>query len=387
VDLASLFVERSLALVRGGGTIALLLPAKLWSSLAGGGVRRLVTERTRLVALEDWSDAPPTFDASVYPSLLVARRTDSPGPACPTTVAVAVHRREGTFRWHQTSDRLGLDDDPAAPWLLLPQPVRTAFDRLTRAGVPLADTHLGRPTLGVKCGCNDAFIVRLEAADGLLATVRSNDRCGIVERDLLRPLVRGETVAGHRGRGTAEYILWTHGTNGAPLDCLPPNAARWLSAWQRQLRARADARSASRWWSLFRVGGASNTTARVVWADVARTPHARVLLPGDPTVPLNSCYVVACHDPVDAYTLAALLNSPPAAAWLIAIAEPARGTYRRFLAWTMALVPLPHHWARARQLLAPLATTASPDELAAAALHAYQLLPTDVEPLLAWCVR
>ena len=55
---------------------------------------------------------------------------------------------------------------------------------------------------------------------------------------------------------------------------------------------------------------------------------------------------------------AALLNSPLAAAWLGAIAEPARGGYKRFLAWTVALLPLPRDWPRARAILAPLADRA-----------------------------
>jgi len=72
VDLAALFVERSLALVSPGGVVALLLPAKLWRSLAGGGVRGLLARDARLLRLEDWSEAPCAFDAAVYPSVIVA---------------------------------------------------------------------------------------------------------------------------------------------------------------------------------------------------------------------------------------------------------------------------------------------------------------------------
>src|SRR5262249_902359 len=46
VDLAALFIERSIRLAAPGGAIALLVPAKLWRSLAGGGVRRLIAEET-----------------------------------------------------------------------------------------------------------------------------------------------------------------------------------------------------------------------------------------------------------------------------------------------------------------------------------------------------
>jgi hypothetical protein len=110
-------------------------------------------------------------------------------------------------------------------------------------------------------------------------------------------------------------------------------------------------------------------------------------------VPLNSCYVLPCDDPTDAHALAALLNSPLAAAWLHVLAEPARGGYHRYLGWTMALLPVPRDWPRARAILAPLAARAmagdvpTPCELLDSATRAYQLRPPDVAPLVAWAAR
>jgi hypothetical protein len=129
----------------------------------------------------------------------------------------------------------------------------------------------------------------------------------------------------------------------------------------------------------------------VVWADVGRAPRALVLPAADPTVALNSCYVLSCRREDDAYAVAALLNSPLAAAWLNVLGEPARGGYRRYLAWTVALLPVPRDWARARSVLAPLARRAEGgnppggDELVAAALRAYRARAADVAALLAWC--
>jgi len=126
---------------------------------------------------------------------------------------------------------------------------------------------------------------------------------------------------------------------------------------------------------------------------MGRTPRALLLPAGDPTVPLNSCYVVPCDEAIDALALTALLNSSLAAAWLHVLAEPARGGYHRYLGWTMALLPLPRDWADARELLAPLATRALcgdvPDtcELLDAATRAYRLRASDVAPLIAWCAR
>lgn len=394
VDLSALFVERCLELARAGsagspaGTIALLLPAKLWRSLSGGAVRRLLSTDAQIRRVEDWSDAPCGFDAAVYPSALIASR----GRAPEDVTEVSVRRRTLDVEWHAPPEGLALDpEDHASPWLLLPPDVRRAFDLLRARGRALGDSPLGRVTLGVKCGCNDAYVVTTAVRDGAEVAVEHRGRRGVVEEGMLRPLLRGDAVLPWHTPRSSRAILWTHDERGAPLPSLPPSATRWLTPWKRRLRARTDLRGAGAWWMLFRTEGADCARTRVVWSDFGRAPRATLLGAGDPTVPLNSCYVVACDDRTDALALMALLNSPLAAAWLHAVAEPARGGWRRFLAWTVAIFPLPRDWTRARERLAPIAERAlagappSDDALLAAACQAYRLRRADVEPLVAWC--
>jgi hypothetical protein len=404
VDLGALFLERSLALARENGSLALLLPTKMWRSLAGGGARRLLSTEARVLALDDWSESPAAFDAVVYPSLVIARKGG--GAEAATPILASMHRKRDVLRWSIAPARLALDQDPASPWITIPPAVRDSFDRVCRAGISIGDTPFGAPLLGVKCGCNEAFIVEHEqhvswspsqpfahvgSGPGTVA-VRAGDRSAMLERDMLRPLLRGEGTIPWRASLSSEVIIWTHDESGA-LRVLPPHAAKWLARWRRRLAARSDARAGKPWWTLFRTPAASAARARVVWADMGRAPRALLLPAGDRTVPLNSCYVVPCDDHDDALALTALLNSSLAAAWLHVLAEPARGGYHRYLGWTVALLPLPRDWPCARQLLAPLAQRALdgdvPDacELLETATRAYRLRARDVAPLIAWCGR
>ena len=395
VDLAALFVERGVRLLRPGAVLSLLLPMKLWQSLAGGGVRRLLGEETRIVEIEDLAQAPAAFDAAVYPSLIVAERWSGASDEIPGEIVAASHHRGcGPLRWRLPRRSLAFDDSLGSPWLVIPTEVRRGFDRLRAAGIPFAESAVGRPHLGVKTGFNLAFIVRLgDTSDAKgTAVVAANGRCGIVEDGLLRPVLRGEGLDAWRHHSQNDYIVWTHGPTGVALERLPSHAARWVTPWRRQLSARADGRNA-RWWSLFRVEAARCDRPRVVWADLGRSPRAAVLDEGDPVVPLNSCYVAICRDGVDARALAAILNSPIAEAWLAALAEPARGGYRRFLGWTMSLLPLPRDWQRAREILAPIADAAIRGELVGGelrevllteALAAYNLRHEEIAPLLTW---
>jgi hypothetical protein len=377
VDLSALFVERAITLAREGGTFALLVPAKLWRSLAGGGIRSRLLEQSNIVELHDLTESRQLFDAAVYPSILVGRRKSSPSATIPTPSARAVvHRRESAIHWSLSPSRLSFDETSGSPWLIMPPEVRVAFDRIRAAGVCLAASAIGRPLLGVKTGCNEAFVL-------------SGDAIGLVECELLRPLHRGESIRKWKLEPAPERIIWTHDDHG-PLSKLPPRALRWLTSWRHELERRTDARGRSCWWTIFRTESAASASPRVVWSDFGKSPRAAVIHANDPTVLLNSCYVTRCDDLTDAYALATLLNSPVTAAWLNALAEPARGGYHRYLGWTVALLPLPSNWSRARRLLAPIAERASSghapgaDELLDASLRAYGLRESEVEPLLLW---
>ncbi len=396
VDVAALFVERTLELLAPGGTMSLLLPVKLWRSLAGGGVRRLLVERSQLVCVEDHGRASGVFDAAVYPSLIVARRLANDSRASSiqrALVETSVHEASSCgVAWRVPAEQLPFDASRGAPWILLPPDARRGFDRLRELGRPLAESELGRPRLGVKCGCNAAFVVEILDSDDDLVEVLTMDRRRVaIERGMLRPLLKGEALRRWAVPSSADAIIWTHDAAG-PLRALPTRAERWMSGWRRRLAARADASHEPRWWSLFRTDAAASDRARVVWGDVGREPRASVLLAGDPRVPLNTCYVARCRDVRDAFALAALLNGPLARAWLDSLAEPARGGYRRYLGWTVSLLPVPTDWNRARDILAPLGEAGargeapSDQELLSASVSAYGADRREHAAMVAWAV-
>ena len=387
VDAAALFLERGLALLRRGGVLSFLVPAKLWRSLAGGGIRQHLLEAAVLCSVEDWSDAPPLFGATTYPSSVTLRRHSATPDA---RVQMVVHRRDVSVSWQVPLQAIPLDESPGAPWLALPPAPAAAFRRLIRAGPPLVSAGLGRPTLGVKCGCNAAYLVTVEESNGRMANVRAGNRRGAVETCCLRPLLAGRDVAPWRPPPPLSHIVFPCDGEGHTLRVLPPSALRWLAPWRPRLERRADAGGGRPWWALFRTEGARSAHPRVVWSDIGRNPTALVLEAGSPVVPLNTCYVLATRDMHDALALACILNSALAAAWLAAVAEPARNGYRRFMAWTIGRLPLPENWDRARDILEPVGREAfsgrqpSQSELLDCVLAAYRIRWSSIAPLIEW---
>lgn len=390
IDMSALFVERSCELLRPGGTMALLLPSKLWRSLAGGGVRQLLLDRTELVALEDLAESPSQFEAAVYPSLLVSRKKTASSATVPPRCNARVRLPDRVVRWSVHPEALCFDDTRGSPWILLPLLARKAFERIRSLGTPFAVSAFGRPMLGVKTGCNAAYVVHVDGIEDDVASISAGDRRGRIEREMLRPLVRGETLAAWKTIGQREYLVWSHCDDNLPRKELPPLARNWLLPFRDQLSGRTDLHGRLPWWTVFRTESARHERARVVWADFGLTPRAIVIEPGDSTVPLNTCYAISCDTLDDARSLAALLNSPLVSSWLNVVAEPARGGYRRYLGWTVSLLPLPSEWEYARERLAPLGARAmsgdvpSDDELLAAALDAYRVTFAEIQPLLSW---
>jgi hypothetical protein len=271
---------------------------------------------------------------------------------------------------------LAAEHHPGAPWRLIPDTVRRAADILAHAGTRWTDTLLPPPSLGIKTGCNDAFLL----ADAEIPHAL---------RPFTRPVLRGDHVRAWHTPDSATAIVVPCDANGQTLTRLTAPLARHFAPHERALVTRTDLRPREPWWSLFRTDLLGSHGWRVIWADIGRTLRATLLPPHCTTVPLNSCYGVRLHDPVDAHALTALLNAPLTTAWLSLVAEPARGGYLRFLGWTVLALPMPD-WQRAREMLAPLTARARRNEpvntetLHLATLEAYGVQHRDIDALLAW---
>ena len=182
-----------------------------------------------------------------------------------------MHRKRDVLRWSiapgatraRRGSREPVDRDSACR-------ARCVRSRLPRAGISIGDTPFGAPLLGVKCGCNEAFIVEHDQhaswstsqvsahseRDSATVLVRAGERTRAIERDMLRPAASRRGHSPWRASPSAEAIIWTHDESGA-LAALPPHAAKWLARWRRRLAARSDARAGKAWWTLFRTPAAS----------------------------------------------------------------------------------------------------------------------------------
>jgi hypothetical protein len=340
-DLSVAFLERCFELARTGGAVALLLPSKLASAAYGQVARtHMVREATLTYLHRVPSSQAADFGATTYPLALVARKQP---PAKHHAVRLDFAQRSSL-----PQDAL----TPPGPWILVPDPVRAAVARFLEGGAPLADVC--PPLLGVKTGANRFFLGRMLHCHGPLARVALDGREVDLEATLLRPVVQGRGVRPFAARST-RVIVWAY-AGLAPLERLPPAAARYFTARMGPLAARSDHRGGLPW-SVFRVP-AGLAGHRVVWSDIARRPVGVVLdeTPLSNAIPINTCYVARAPDRGSALAIAAVLNTTWAWATAQVTADEAQGGYRRMNARVIGRMPFPPVHARAA--LAQLAARA-----------------------------
>jgi hypothetical protein len=343
-DLAVAFLERSVELTRPGGAVALLLPSKVASADYGEMARSQLVRENTLTYLHRVPDRQASsFGATTYPLALVLRKQPPPP---------------------RHAVRLGFEGDDhlaqegllgPGPWILLPDRTRDAVHRFLAAGTPLA--RVAPPQLGVKTGADGLFLgIPERTADGV-AWLRLGGRVWEIETALLRPAVQGRDVKRFHVT-TSRLLVWAY-QDGAPLPELPPGAAAYFAAQAAPLRRRADHVSGPPW-TLFRTR-AAQPGWRVVWPDISRRPAAAVLeaTAQAQAVPLNTCYVARAPERVTALAITAVFNSTWAHAAARAIADEARGGYRRINARVAGRLPVPPDTARAS--LAALAAVAHQD--------------------------
>lgn len=355
VDLAALFVERGLELLRPGGVLAFLVPAKLAHALYAGGLRARLLEQTSIVFVDDHSrDAARLFQAVTYPVVIICRK-GAPSPGHEVELTLRTGRRPVvTSRCRQETLPIW-PGDRASPWCLVPDRVRRIVARMVEMGPPLARAGF-TPARGIFTGANQVFCLRaVQALGGGTCRVTAEgygiaprrSRRGFradVEPDAILPLLRGEDIRPWR-QHPSSWILFTHDPKSAEaLTRLPPGLARYLRQHEGALRRRKDLRPTDPAWTLFRVTRAKLGPC-VAWRDLAERLEA-VALPGLPAgpVPLNSVYLIPTSGPEVAHALAALFNSRLASAFLRTFAERAASGFVRFFAWTIGCLPLPGRW-------------------------------------------
>lgn len=142
---------------------------------------------------------------------------------------------------------------------------------------------------------------------------------GIIERDYLRPLLRGREIEQWTVK-PRDYVLVPHDSSdlrrvvpATTLRMSSPQTWRYLRHFESQLKSRKElARWGGEWYELFRIGPYTADCWRVVWPHSSgQNLRAAILRPDEPIVPDQKVVLVAFENENKALFYCGLLNSEP----------------------------------------------------------------------------
>ena len=320
-DLSLAFFERAVALSAPDGVVSMLMPAKVLNAAYATPLRRFVSDRLTVVAIDDWSDDPRRwFEADTFPLGITVQRRASRKKQAP--ISVTACGRTFAIGQHE----LNMDDT----WALVEPAAAAVLRRLRNTHRSLEDVLRRRPVMGVKTGRNADFFVegeRLErghviTTDGHAIPFAALSRC-----------VRGRDVR-RWSASDSQWMLWP-----------PSEGWREVPEWLERFAESRGMRPSD-----FRLSYSrpEHLGIKVAWKDLSRG-FAAAVLPDVvhagghpfPLVPNQTLYSIDAVSLDEAYALAAMLNSTIADALLLCVAERAKDAHYRYFARTVARLPFP----------------------------------------------
>lgn len=334
VDMAALFLERSLELLKPGGRLGALVPSKLFRSLHGAGVRGVMGAH-HVTCVEDFSESnQKLFDAVVYPAYIEVER----GGDIKKSTEVIVWKGGEREVHHTSVSQLCLyGNDIREPWVMATMGlgVNGEADDVWALGC----FEGLRPRRGVMTGHNQTFFPGRE---------RILDMCGGdpgAYATFSREVIRGRDIRAWGLEPGLKRMLWPyHEGEVLPMAHLPEGMQRHFKAMESALRARSDCRvGEEKYWKLFRLQDGIEGP-KVIWRDMSIWAEATCDEEG--RIPLNTAYYIPCEDVAKAWLMAVWFNAAVTRRRLRDVAERASNGYRRHFGWVVSAMKIPGRWAR-----------------------------------------
>ncbi len=372
-DIAYVFVERALQLVRPGGLVGLVLPNRLYTNTDARPIRAIIAREAVVERVVDFGTTAAFDDGLSYVTILVLKRRLSPAEPHDDAddAAVWVHQVERMtpypglhLRRADLSDlavagAVAEDDDSRV--FLAPQPRdsgvwawQTSTDDAIREKLRADASPLSSVVSidqGIKTGADDVYILEFVSASPRtgLWTMRPHKGQGRpvdIEPDLLRRCARQKVIGRYRLRddGTTPvglYVLYPylHGrvVLESELSTDFPETYKYLRRWKEKLAGRQSLPKKRLWYELVRERAAWLDGAKVLSSELVGKPSFAYDDAGQ-WVPVGSIALVDHGAPTVRVPLPLVLGvlNSSIAAWYLSVGSPGfRGRYRKVVGGTL----------------------------------------------------
>jgi len=247
-DLYVYFYEAGVKLLRTGGTFSFITSNKWFRSGYGEKLRGWLAQKSRILQLIDFGDAP-VFTAVAYPCILILQRTTPPADAIVRALTWELGPPIETFAevMARKSFLLPQRNLTSAGWNLQNDQNHQLLDRIRKTGMPLGEYCNGQIYYGIKTGYNEAFVIDQSTHDRLILEHKSS-------AEILKPFLRGRDVKRWNCQFAGQYLIKIESSENTthPWSSFDPKKAEnifaktypaiynFLKAYRDQLIARTD---------------------------------------------------------------------------------------------------------------------------------------------------
>jgi hypothetical protein len=325
------FLERSLTLLRPGGTLAMVTPDKYLASHSARALRDFIVKHGSVRTLARFRSHKVFEDAATVPCVTVVERAGKPRPVLVQTCAGkpdAKGRVVVTERARFPSAAFGSE-----PWALV-SPVLLDLARRIQVQHLALSTRAVRISAGPATGCDGVYVFPLRAAPE-------------IELELLKPAIRGRDLGAYEIRDPKLSILLPYSfVNGSRLPELVdlrrfPKARAYLEAHRATLERRHCVRVWEKQWFdlhdqiLRDLAG----EPKILVPDVAN--ENRFAVDEGRFIPLHSAYYIVPKKGIDPHFLAGVLNSRVSLFLIRLLAPVVKDGFNRYRRQFLATLPIP----------------------------------------------
>lgn len=382
-DLAYVFMERALQLLRPGGYAGFVLSNRLFTNSDARFLRELLTETATIEQVVDFGHVQAFEEGLSYTTILILRKhppsgqngqEGSDGERADEHHTVQVHRVQrlaeypglqlrradlvGERGWQDEYSHIFAAPQPTGegPWIWWASDLD---DRIRqKLGIEAQPLHgLAISHQGVKTGDNAIFLLSRSRADPNSShwLLRNGlDEWVELEPDLLRPCVRGKTIGRYmlgpeNGQGVTEYILYPyqHGRllYHKEMQVMYPKTYVYLQRHQDRLMQRSTVKRGGSWYGLSRARGEDwLDQPKLLTHELVRAAAFVADERGD-YIPIGgSAYTPRDPSVVSLYLLLGVLNSSLMTWYLTHRAAAFRGAYRKVVSGEVMDFSFP--WSR-----------------------------------------
>lgn len=323
-DLYYLFIERSTELLAEGGRIGLVVPNKMFATRSAKGLRKHLTTGNWVEEIVDFQLAKVFEGATNYTQILMLARQKVPS-------AIITYARAAMFFTATKSWEIQRDQLDEKPWNFSSPTAHAVYERMRTGAKSLKDIATGFGN-GVQTGKDPLLILTVEKARALR-----------LEKEYLRPIVRGRNIRNGEVANSNEVVVFPYRDAGAKYVALTPSElthSPWLQAYLKEHEEALSKRRwfgksaemlSGQWWGLmFLDSPPSFKMLHLVTPSLSKT--ATFALAGEQLFPTGTAGVTSVQLPeaFDTRPLLAILNSPLLSTYALAHSPIYQGGFHKF---------------------------------------------------------